>query len=169
LIVLSSFLPAVSVGYQYSLDSMGFFTWGNLGIAINQWVRRAGTIVALLTLLGVGVRAAGTISGERDKQTFDNLLTCPVRSQTILFAKWLGSILGVRWAWLWLCLIWCLGFLTGGVEFYILPWVLFAWFVYACFVASLGMWFSTKLPTSQRATIWTLITLSVLFGGHLVV
>jgi ABC-type transport system involved in multi-copper enzyme maturation permease subunit len=164
LIALASFWPIV----RALAETRGPYSHMELSAFVNRWVRSVGTIVAGLTLLGVGVRAAVTISGERDKQTLDSLLTSPLRGKTILWAKWLGSILGVRWAWLWLCLDLGLGFVTGAVELYILPWVLLAWFVYACFVASLGMWFSARHATSQGATMWTLGSLLLLFGGHLV-
>ena len=53
-------------------------------------------------LLAVAVRASGSISGERDKQTMDGLLTTPLDGHTILLAKWVGAILSVRWGWVWL-------------------------------------------------------------------
>src|SRR5262249_46803625 len=117
LIALASFLPALSIAYAYMQDH----SWNSLEMAVNKWVRAVGTLVASLVLLGVGLRAAGSVSGERERQTLDSLLTSPLLSQDILLAKWLGSIWSVRWAWLWLCAIWGLGVLTGGMEAACLP------------------------------------------------
>jgi hypothetical protein len=133
---------------------------------INAWVRGVGTGVACLMLLGVAVRAAGSVSGERDRQTLDSLLTSPLASGDILLGKWLGSILGVRWAWLWLGVIWSIGVLTGGLNVLAVPLTLGAWLILAGFVAALGLWYSTVSRTTLRATVWTLVTLVGLWGGH---
>jgi ABC-type transport system involved in multi-copper enzyme maturation permease subunit len=137
-----------------------------LGQAMNVWVRIGGTIVAILLLLAVAVRAATTVTAERDRQTMDSLLTTPLDSTTILFAKWLGSILAVRWGWLWLGLIWGIGLVTTGLHVLALPLVAAAWVVYAAFLSNLGLWFSAVCKTSLRATIWTIMTTFLCFGGH---
>jgi ABC-type transport system involved in multi-copper enzyme maturation permease subunit len=137
-----------------------------LGQAMNIWVRGAGTIVGILLLLAVAVRAATTITNERDRQTMDSLLTTPLDSTTILFAKWLGSILAVRWGWLWLGLIWGIGLVTTGLNVLALPLVVAAWVVYAAFLSNLGLWFSAVCKTSLRATIWTIMSALIFFGGH---
>jgi ABC-type transport system involved in multi-copper enzyme maturation permease subunit len=168
LIVLVSFVPAVWLAGDFLLRfaEHGHWLWEELGHDLNVWVRVAGTLVACLTLLGVAVRAASSISGERDRQTFDSLLTAPVESNSILFAKWVGSILSVRRAWLWLCLIWLLGSVTGGLYGPGVPWLLLSWFVYAAFLASLGLWFSMTSPTTLRATVRTLLMATILGVGH---
>ena len=63
-------------------------------------------MVACLMLLSVAVRAAGSVSGERDRQTLDSLLTSPLEVTEILWGKWVGAILSPRWIWCWLGLIW---------------------------------------------------------------
>jgi ABC-type transport system involved in multi-copper enzyme maturation permease subunit len=144
-----------------------FLDWlRELGQAMNIWVRIAGTIVAMLLLLAVAVRAATTVTGERDRQTMDSLLTTPLDSTTILFGKLLGSIMTVRWGWLWLCLIWGLGLVTTGLNVLAVPLVIGAWIIYAIFLANLGLWFSTSCRTSLRASIWTIMTTLMCFGGH---
>jgi len=50
-----------------------------------------GNYRGLLGSFGIGIRAAGAVSGEREKQTLDNLLTTPLATKRILFAKWLGE------------------------------------------------------------------------------
>jgi hypothetical protein len=41
-----------------------------------------------------------------------------------------------------------------------------SWFVYAAFLAALGLWFSTRSRTTLRATTATLVTAGMLGGGH---
>jgi ABC-type transport system involved in multi-copper enzyme maturation permease subunit len=144
-----------------------FLDWlQSLGESMNIWVRGAGTIVGMLLLLAVAVRAATTVSNERDRQTMDSLLTTPLDSTTILFGKWVGAILAVRWGWLWLGLIWGIGLVTTGLHVLALPLVVGAWLVYAAFLSNLGLWFSAVCKTSLRATFWTIMTTLMCFGGH---
>jgi ABC-type transport system involved in multi-copper enzyme maturation permease subunit len=165
LIILASFLPALWIAYHYFFADVPYQRIP-VEEGINQWVRTVGTVVASLVLLGIGIRAAGAVSGERDRQTLDSLLTSPLTSKEILFAKWLGSIFSVRWAILWLGIIWTLGALTGGLDRTCLPWLVLAWCVYAAFMAALGLFFSTVHSTTQRASIWTLAVTGLVFGGH---
>ena len=150
--------------------STGSTTWDflqELGMSMNIWVRVAGTAVAIILLLAVAVRAATTLTGERDRQTMDSLLTTPLDSTSILFGKLLGSVMSVRWGWLWLCLIWGLGLITTGLNVLALPLVAGAWLIFAVFLANLGLWFSVSCRTSLRASIWTIMTTLLCFGGHL--
>jgi len=143
--------------------------WRTVEETTNIWVRAIGTIVACLALLSVAVRAAGSITGERERQTLDGLLTTQLSIDAIFFSKWLASILSVRWTWLWLGLIAAIGVVTGGVHPLALPLLLSAWLVYAAFLAGLGMWFTAASRTTQRATLWMLGTVFVLGGGHWVI
>jgi ABC-type transport system involved in multi-copper enzyme maturation permease subunit len=140
--------------------------WDDLPNEINCWVRLVGTTVACLTLLGVAIRAAGSVSGERDRQTFDSLLCTPLEAKAILSAKWLGSILSVRWAWVWLSLVWGVGVVMGGLSIVTLPWLLLIWLVYAAFSASLGLRLSITSQSTLRATLVTLAALGLLTLGH---
>jgi ABC-type transport system involved in multi-copper enzyme maturation permease subunit len=133
---------------------------------INMWVRLAGTFVACLTILSVAVRASTSIGNERDKQTLDSLLTSPMDSGTILWAKFIGTLLGVRLAWIWLGLIWAIGIATGGLHVFALPLVLAGWLVYASLFTMLGLWFSMTCRTTMRATVYTMLTTVSLAVGH---
>src|SRR5262249_30985239 len=74
LFVLLSFVPPVwmlALFIQEMLFPTGnrwspWSNWERFGEVINAWVRGAGTGLACVMLLAVAVRAAGSISGERD-------------------------------------------------------------------------------------------------------
>src|SRR5260370_38790809 len=72
----------------------------------------------------------------------------------------------VRWGWVWLGLIWGLALVTGWLSIFALPLLVMAWFIYASFVACLGLWFSMNCRTSMRATLWTLTSAVFLGVGH---
>jgi ABC-type transport system involved in multi-copper enzyme maturation permease subunit len=143
--------------------------WRQLAEGMNIYVRTVGSILATLGLLAVAVRAAGSLSGERDKQTLDGLLTAPLDASTILFAKWAGSIASIRWVWLWLGAVWLMGLVTEGLHVLAVPFVIIAWLVYAGVFATIGLWFSLVCRTSLRATMWTLLTTVFVGGGHWIV
>src|SRR5207249_8423686 len=119
-LVVASFLPVVAIADEWFSDALrlGIVRAPDSGVVqrLNEWVRVVGTSVACLLLIGVALRAANSISGERDRQTLESLLTTPLESDEILRAKWRGSLLSVRWGWLWLGLIWSVGLVTGSLH-----------------------------------------------------
>src|SRR5262249_15372791 len=70
--------------------------------------------------------------------------------------KWLGSIFSMRIGWLWLGAIWGVGLVSSGLAPTALAMCGLSWFVYASFLAALGIWFSARCRTTVRATMWTL-------------
>src|SRR4029079_9185923 len=125
----------------------------HLSELLSAWVRGLGTAVACFMLVQVAVRAAGSLSGEREQQTLDSLLATPLRNRSILFAKWLGSVGSVRAFWPWLAVIWAAGVATGRLHPLAIPCVLLAWLVFAGFLAALGLWFSVASRTTRHATV----------------
>ncbi|HYV35423.1 MAG TPA: ABC transporter permease subunit, partial [Gemmataceae bacterium] len=140
--------------------------WNNLATEMNIWVCFCNVIVGYLTLFAIGVRASTSITTEREKQTFDTLLTTPMDSGSILSAKWIGSLLGVRFGILWLLMIWAIGIVTGGLHLVSLLFAVVAWTIYAAFAATLGLWFSVTSKSSLRATVWTIAMLIITGAGH---
>ena len=145
-LVIGSFLPVVLSG---SGPGAGHF--------FALWTRGMGAAVACLLLLCVAVRAATTITGERERQTLDGLLMTPLGTGEILFGKWLGCVASIRWGWLWLGAIWGVGLLGGELHPIALLLMMAAWWVYAAVLAEVGLWFSLALESSMRATVLTLL------------
>ena len=177
---LLSFFPVVIMTVKYFDDiryqnpgsqtyARGYYYWDpweRLGESINVWLRTVGTLVAVLGHTGVGVRAATSVRGEHDRDTMTGLLTSPLTSEEILFAKWLGSVLSVRWFALWLGAIWCVGLGLNGLSPGAVPLLAAAYVVYAGAVASLGLWFSVVCRTTLRAILATMVTGLMLCVGH---
>jgi ABC-type transport system involved in multi-copper enzyme maturation permease subunit len=178
LLVAASFLPIGFIFYHQVFESNRIrgnwlvagwgsrSSWEEMAIHMNVWVRLVGSLVGTLLLLNVAVRSASSISGEREKKTFDDLLTSPLSSDAILYGKWLGCVLSVRWGWVWLGLIWGLGVLTGGLNLFCAILLVAAWFIYASLAACLGLFFSMKAKSSMRSILWTLFTAATLSFGH---
>lgn len=130
-------------------------------LGLNQ-TRHLGVPMATCALFVVGLSAAGRVCQEREKQTLDTLLTTAQEPRDILYAKWLASLLAARHFLWFLVPVWFLGLISGGLHVIALPLVLMAWMIYAAFVASVGLWFSTVCNSSLRATMFTLATLSAI-------
>ena len=175
LLMIVSFIPVVINSWdlwENLLFDGPFWTrdrWDDFGRQTHEWVMAVGTAVACLMFLVVGVRAAGSVSGERDKQTFESLMTTPLSSGQILWGKWWGAILGMRRAWMWLAMIWAVGLASGGLHLAALPGLLIAVFIYSGVCAWLGLWFSTVCRTTMNATISTICATIFLGGGYFLV
>jgi ABC-type transport system involved in multi-copper enzyme maturation permease subunit len=140
--------------------------WANLGQVMNAWFRVAGTGLACLMLLMVAVRASTCISGERDRGTFDALITTPMSGESILAAKLLGCLMSLRMGWVWFGSMLAIALFTGGIHLLAVPIVIVAWFVYAVFFTMVGMWYSMVCRSSMRATVLTVLSVLFLSGGH---
>jgi hypothetical protein len=152
-IVLGSFVLICVLVLAFSLQS------DRPGMQVNVAVRFQGTLIASFLLIGVGLRAAGCLGGERDRQTWDGLLSAPFANREILWAKWLGSVAGGRKLWWYLGIVWLVGVIAGGVHPIALPVMIMAWFIHAAFLASLGLWLSLTCKTSVRAITLTILAM----------
>ena len=133
---------------------------------MNFGVRTLGTLVACIMLVAVGVRAANSVTGERDRLTLDSLLASTLEPLAILRAKWLGSVLCLRRGWWVLLAIWIAGVWTGGLSPLAVLLLAGAWLAYASFAAHVGLWFSVACRSTFRATVSTVIVLLLAGGGY---
>jgi hypothetical protein len=143
--------------------------WPEFSRAMNMWFRIAGTGVACLLVLIVSVRASTSIAHERERDTFDALVTTPLSAEQILWAKLIGCLTSLRMGWIWFGSMVALALFTGGVHLLAVPIVIGAWFIYATFFTLIGIWFSMTCKTAMRATIFTVLTTLFLSGGHWVI
>jgi ABC-type transport system involved in multi-copper enzyme maturation permease subunit len=176
ILVAASFVPLAFIFGDYLMPIYELFTgtprthkypnWEEIRDQMNAWVRVLGTAVSCLMLLAVAARASSSVSNERDRQTFDGLLTTPLGSDNILFSKWLGNILSVRWAWVWLGLIYFLGVVTLGLHPIAALLLVVAWVIYAAVLSNIGLWFSMGNRSTLWATIWTFLLTAGAGVGH---
>lgn len=142
---------------------------GGHDLFVNGLVRILGTSLSCVVFLSIALRAARSISGERERGTLDSLLLTPVESRAILAAKWQASMLCTGGLWWGIFPVWLLGALAGGLSWLALPLLVVAWLTYASVAANLGLWFSLVSRTTFRATAWTLLALAgVMAAPHLV-
>jgi ABC-type transport system involved in multi-copper enzyme maturation permease subunit len=126
--------------------------------AKDHGVRPWGAALTCFAFLIGPFSAAGSITREREQQTLETVLITPIEPDDILYAKWLASLLVARWIWLAMAVLWGVAAAFGGIHLVALPLLLTAWFVYATFLAWLGVWFSSVCATTLRATLLTVLT-----------
>jgi ABC-type transport system involved in multi-copper enzyme maturation permease subunit len=171
LVVGISFVPFIIMVYLLFFDpSLGRINytgaWRELGRDVNIWVRFASTPISVLMLFGVAVRAAGAFGSERDRDTLTSLMTTPLTTGEIVWAKFLGSLASVRLFWVWLGVIWAIGLITSGVGMFAVPLQIVAWLCPAAFMGALGLYFSAVCKTTLRAITWTILLSLFALGGH---
>jgi ABC-type transport system involved in multi-copper enzyme maturation permease subunit len=170
--VLASFVPAVWIFIDYLQEAAiptgppGFGWRPSLGDRINIWVRIITMLLSCLLALAVAVRAAGSVSGERDRHTLDSLLTTPLDSSAILWAKWLGSIASARMGWVWLGLLWLVAIVLGGLHIAAVFLLIGYWLALAALFAAVGVYCSTTCRSTLRATVASVLTAVFLGGCH---
>ncbi|RUL86836.1 ABC transporter permease [Tautonia sociabilis] len=125
-------------------------------IGVQEAVVDPATFFGVFIQWAVGLRAAVAIAGERERGTWDALLTSPLDGSEIVFGKLLGSLHALRWLFLATLLAWSLAL---GVEA-MSPWQYasnLAWtIVIAAFMAAVGVRASlgsATVPTAMAVTI----------------
>lgn len=125
------------------------------------------TLAGCVGLTGVATRAAFTVAGERERQTWDAILVAPVTAGDIVWAKMFGAIYSVRAIWYLLIIQWLLGIVSGQLSLLAVFWVAILVLVLSVFSFTVGFRFSVCCRSSLRAISWTLGLLVFVGGGYL--
>jgi ABC-type Na+ efflux pump permease subunit len=115
-----------------------------------------GLLLGWLIQWAIGLRAAVSIAAERERATWDALLTSPLEPGEIVGAKLYGSLFALRWMLGAAVLAWVLGAVVGAVT----PGEALGWLAHnavaGAFMAAVGVRCSLALPTATRAMTWTI-------------
>lgn len=118
-----------------------------------------------LLLLIVPGLTAGSIAGERERQTLDVLLVTNMRPWQIVLGKIESSIAMVGLLVICSLPIVSLVFVFGGIRIIELLFLIGLLILEAVFLGSIGILFSTMLKKTTAATVVTYATLLVIVGG----
>jgi ABC-type transport system involved in multi-copper enzyme maturation permease subunit len=163
LIALATICPAIVLGGIVVLE----WYHGSGGLEhyarnLNMYVRIVGTILSGFIMVGVGIRAAGSIGAERDKLTYESLMSSTLTNREILLGKWLGAVAGMRWVYALLGFVWVLAVATGGIHWFAFFMVVAVLGICVALSASLGLWFGSASKTGLRASLWAVVALLAL-------
>jgi ABC-type transport system involved in multi-copper enzyme maturation permease subunit len=154
----------------YDFMKFGFRDfWQQMGEAMNVWFRIAGTFVACVLLLRTSVRAATSITSERERDTFDALVTTPMSAEQMLFAKFVGNLTGMWLGWAWFGSMLLLAVCTGGLHPLMLPILIGGCVVYSVVLTMVGLAFSMYCKSSLQASILSVLATLVLGGAHWII
>ncbi len=132
---------------------------------LDKWIGGSGTFIACLIQWAIGLRAAVSISSERERGTWDALLTSPLDAGSIVIAKLWGSLHAIRWLIIAAFVAWTLGAGTGAISINrALDWGVGV-LVVGAFMAAVGVRTSLTSPTATRAMS---ITVGVWLGSIVV-
>jgi len=112
---------------------------------------------------------AGSISGEREKQTLDVLLTTKMSPWEIVKGKFFSSIMQILMVMVTGLPIFALVFIYGGISFFQMLAVLLVIIAGSMYMASFGVYFSAALKKTLNATVLTYLGLVLLFLGTIIV
>ena len=134
---------------------------------LNEHLRTACTIVYVLALIGTAVSAATSITAERERGTWTDLLASPLEGPEILAAKRAGALRRVRPLVLAFFAIALIGVIPGAVHPLGLLFAAVGMASYLLCAAALGVVVSLHSRTTTSALLLTMGVLFVCHGGYL--
>jgi ABC-type transport system involved in multi-copper enzyme maturation permease subunit len=165
-LILACFLPVLVIEWGRVLYAQSD---DSAQRAYTEYCTTMGGVVLCVLLVRVIVQAALAFSRERDQQTLDSLLTCPVSVEAIVGSKWLGCLLGVRKLWLWPAAIWGVGVARAGVPVAMIATLVGFWALFAGVGSLFGEWCSLTCRSGLRAILVTLLALGISTSGVLMI
>lgn len=168
LLIAIGFVPLGIMLYIFTFEARGM-SMKDLHEGIDVWVRCMNVPISCLMLLGIAVRAAGSIGGERDRDTLISLLTTPLDSGEIVGGKFWGALASVRKLGILLAVVWAIGLVSYSVHPVGVILQIVAMIPPACLAASMGLFFSTWCRTTLRSLMTTLLAMVYVLGGHWIV
>ena len=127
--------------------------WEQLREGMSLWVRMASGFLSLLLFFGAALRGAASISGERDRDTWLSLISAPITPWEVLRGKFLGAVLGMRFFYGLLLVVWAIGLAMGATNILSLPLAILHIALYTSAFALLGMFCSATARTTLVASI----------------
>ncbi|MBO7401500.1 MAG: hypothetical protein J6U10_00760 [Lachnospiraceae bacterium] len=116
-------------------------------------------------LLTVPAVTSGAITMEREKQTFDVLLTTSLTTRQIIWGKYWASLAQVILLIISGFPVFALVFMYGGVTFFQAFGVLLTLLLLTMYISAIGLFFSAKMKKTIVATVLTYVILLVLMFG----
>ena len=160
---------AWDVSYRHEIE---WATWARL--QLDLLIGGTGGFIAWLIQGAIGLRAAVSISSERERGTWDALLTSPLEGGEIVRGKLFGSLYAIRWLIIAALFSWTLSAGAGAVPVRdAVGWGLGV-FVGGAFLAAVGVRTSLVCSTATKAMsltigIWLGTVVAVAIGAGIVI
>jgi ABC-type transport system involved in multi-copper enzyme maturation permease subunit len=148
-----------TIGVPFSIWLLSWIADGWTGQDTNERVRWVSIVFFAPAPFLVGLGAAGRISRERERQTLDNFLTTPLTRHEVLLGKALAAVADISYLLGLVAVVWLVGVLSGGLHFFVAPFLVGAGVIHVAFAAALGLFCSAYCGSTVRAMIVTVVTL----------
>lgn len=119
---------------------------------------------AMITVL-IPALTAGSITGEKERQTMDILLTTKIKPSEIIYGKLVSSLNTVLLLAVSGIPVLSLVFVFGGITFADIAALVLIIAVLAVFVGSIGIFYSAMVKKTSTATVLTYLTITVIYAG----
>ena len=129
------------------------------------WYGNSAMFIGFLMQWAIGLRAAVTISSERERGTWDALLTSPLLGAEIVGGKLWGSLYALKWLIGSAVLAWTITFSLGGMFWPEYAEQLINMALIGPFMAAVGVRTSLRSPTATRAMG---VTIGLWLGAYLI-
>lgn len=130
---------------------------------LSVWVGGTGELLSCLIQWAIGLRAAVSISSERERGTWDALMTSPLKAGSIVVGKLYGSLFALRWLILAAFLAWTLAACSGALPVRDAVRWGFEILIVGAFMAAVGVRTSLGCPTATRAMS---LTIGIWLGSY---
>jgi hypothetical protein len=132
-----------------------------------EFSSQVGALVSCLGLLWLVSRAASLVASERERNTWDTLLSLPVSRFQIVAGKLLGNLYAGRWLLLAVLVVWLPGAWFRPTQLLSVA-ILVAVFTVVCwFGSAVGLFFSLACVNSLRAMLGAMSVCLFVGGGYL--
>ena len=115
-------------------------------------------LIGFLIEWAIGLRAAVAIASERERGSWDGLLTSPLEGGEIVRGKLYGSLFAIRWLLLATAWAWTLTVICGAMSVQVYAFAMVGMVVYGAFMAAVGVRASLATNTATRAMAITIGT-----------
>ncbi len=123
--------------------------------------------LACFGLLWLASRGASLVAGERERNTWDTLLSLPVSRGEIVLGKLAGNLYAARWLLGALVVIWSLGAWFRPAQLLSTATAAALFLLVGWFVSAVGLLFSLATRNSLRAMLGAVATCLFVGGGYL--
>jgi ABC-type transport system involved in multi-copper enzyme maturation permease subunit len=151
------------VGWQYLRVMQGLMRPEDFQVLITVLT----TVIGSLFLLVLSARAATSVTIEKERQTWETLISTPLTAWEIVIGKTLGNVYALRWLLILMGILW-------GMAALVRPWVLGSAMLMigtlsllSAFFVGMGLFLSLRSRTSTRAMCWSMLISLLVGGGYL--
>ncbi|VTR99773.1 ABC transporter permease subunit [Tuwongella immobilis] len=119
--------------------------------SMNLNVRIIGALVLFFAFTSAGSHAANTLDRERKRNTLESLLLVGLSAREILWQKWVGSAISIRYLLMLAGLCYGALFLVGALSFLGLIFWLISVVIFLLAQVSFGIWCAVTFPQPNKA------------------